>query len=264
MIACAMTGEGDLTNKIPREQLVIMAASSLTDVLPEIGRQFNELHPNIDLSFNFDGSQRLRTQLILGASADVFISADWKQTKDLEEARLTLTKGKSFAHNKLSIITHENFRVKPDTPIRKLKDLAAPGIKLVLANNNVPAGRYTRQLLEDAENSESFGTGFKDKVMHNLISNESNVRSIVQKVSLGEADAGVVYHTDVKPNVENLKLIAIPTDINITTSYPVVILKDSTQYSLAQEFVAFLYSDHTQNTLLKYGFDPTNSAPLIE
>ena len=118
-----MTSEHDRKNEIPTEQLVIMAASSLTDVLPEIGRQFNKLHPNIDLSFNFDGSQRIRTQLILGARADIFISADWKQTKDLEDANLTLSGGKSFAHNKLSIITHEKSTTKPGTPIQKLEDL---------------------------------------------------------------------------------------------------------------------------------------------
>ena len=259
-----MTSEHDRKNEIPTEQLVIMAASSLTDVLPEIGKQFNKLHPNIDLSFNFDGSQRIRTQLILGARADIFISADWKQTKDLEDANLTLSAGKSFAHNKLSIITHEKSTTKPGTPIRKLEDLATPGIKLVLANNNVPAGRYARHMLERAEDSRNLGTGFKDQVLHNLISNESNVRSVLQKVSLGEADAGVVYHTDVKPNVENLKLIAIPTDINLTTSYPVVVLNDSRQYSLARQFVTFLYSDHARATLSKYGFDPTDSALLIE
>ena len=104
MVACGVPGEKNLRSE---KSLVIMAASSLTDVLTDIGEKFKESHPDVKLAFNFDGSQRLRTQLLLGAQADIFISADWKQAKDLENANLVLTKAKPFAYNKLSIIVHD-------------------------------------------------------------------------------------------------------------------------------------------------------------
>ena len=260
MVACDVPEEQKLRSEKP---LVIMAASSLTDVLDDIGGRFKESHPEVTLAFNFDGSQRLRTQLLLGAKADIFISADWEQTEALENANLTLTKAKSFAYNKLNVIVHENLGATPTHSIRNLADLTNPEIKLVLANKNVPAGKYTRQMLEDAEHNGNLGAQFKIKVLNNLISNESNVRAVVQKVSLGVADVGVVYKTDVKDNVDHVKSIPVPEYINPKTAYPVVVLKDSKQYSLAQEFVSFLYSDLAQSILVKHRFDPENSVPVI-
>ena len=260
MVACYVPEQQKLRSEKP---LVIMAASSLTDVLADIGAKFKESHPDATLAFNFDGSQRLRTQLLLGAQADIFISADWKQPKDLENANLVLTKSKPFAYNKLSIIVHEKPGETPPHSVSTLRDLAKPEIKLVLANKNVPAGKYTRQMLEDAEDYENLGTQFKMTVLNNLISNESNVRAVVQKVSLGVADVGVVYKTDVKENVEHVKAIPIPEYLNPQTAYPVVVLEGSKQYSLAQEFVSFLYSDHAQSLLVKHRFDPENSVPVI-
>ena len=258
MVACDVPEQQKLRSEKP---LVIMAASSLTDVLAEIGDKFKESHPDVTLAFNFDGSQRLRTQLLLGAQADIFISADWKQPKDLENANLILTKGKPFAYNKLSIIVHE--KSGTSSSVSNLSDLAKPEIKLVLANKNVPAGKYTRQMLEDAEHHGHLGAQFKVTVLNNLISNESNVRAVVQKVSLGVADVGVVYKTDVKENVEHVKAIPIPEYLNPQTAYPVVVLEGSKQYSLAQEFVSFLYSDHAQSLLVKHRFDTENSVTVI-
>ena len=260
MVACGVREEQNLRSERP---LVIMAASSLTDVLTEIGEKFKESHPDVTLAFNFDGSQRLRTQLLLGAQADIFISADWKQAKDLENANLVLTKAKPFAYNTLSIIVHEKSGTSPAHSVRNLVDLSNPKIKLVLANKNVPAGKYTRQMLEDAEHHGNFGSQFKMTVLNNLISNESSVRAVVQKVSLGVADVGVVYKTDVKENVEHVKSIPIPDYINPKTAYPVVVLQGSKQYSLAQQFVSFLYSDHAKSLLVKHQFNTGASTPVI-
>ena len=260
MVACGVREEQNLRSEKP---LVIMAASSLTDVLTEIGEKFKGFHPDVTLAFNFDGSQRLQTQLLLGAQADIFISADWKQAKDLENANLVLTKAKPFAHNKLTIIVHEKSGASPAHSLSNLTDLSNPKIKLVLANKNVPAGKYTRQMLQDAEHHGNLGSQFKMTVLNNLISNESNVRAVVQKVSLGVADVGVVYKTDVKENVEHVKSIPIPEYINPKTAYPVVVLEGSKQYSLAQQFVSFLYSDDAQSLLVKHRFDTGTYMPVI-
>ena len=118
-------------------------------------------------------------------------------------------------------------------------------------------------MLEYAEKHGNLGPQFKMTVLNNVISNESNVRAVVQKVSLGVADVGVVYKTDVKENVEHVKAIPIPEYLNPQTAYPVVVLEGSKQYSLAQEFVSFLYSDHAQSLLVKHRFDLGNSVPVI-
>ena len=118
-------------------------------------------------------------------------------------------------------------------------------------------------MLEDAEHHGNLGSQFKMTVLNNLISNESNVRAVVQKVSLGVADVGVVYKTDVRENVKHVKSIPIPEYINPKTAYPVVVLEGSKQYSLAQQFVSFLYSDHAQSLLVKHQFDTGTSIPVI-
>lgn len=137
--------------------------------------------------------------------------------------------------------------------LEKLEDLAKPGIKLVLAAETVPVGNYARQALDKMNGS--FGADFKDKVLANVVSNEDNVKQAVAKVQLGEADAGIVYVSDVLAAPE-LKSIEIPADLNVIAKYPIAPLTKSANADLAAKFVEYVLSAEGQALLQKWGFAP--------
>ena len=186
------------------QTLTVFAAASLTDAFTEIGKSFETANPGVTVTFNFAGSQALRTQIEEGASVDVFASASGKEMDALVTGKFVADGVKQiFLNNKLVVI------LPSDNPARleALEDIAKPGIKLVLAAEEVPVGNYARQAL-DLMNA-SFGVDFKDKVLANVVSNEDNVKQVVAKVQLGEADAGIVYTSDVVAATD-LKTIEIP------------------------------------------------------
>jgi len=137
--------------------------------------------------------------------------------------------------------------------LSKLEDLAEPGIKLVLAAEEVPVGKYTRQALEQM--SDQFGSDFKDKVLANVVSNEDNVKQVVAKVQLDEADAGIVYTSDSVAAPE-LKTIEIPNELNVIAEYPIAPLANSANVELATAFINYLLSPDGQSVLQKWGFAP--------
>jgi molybdate transport system substrate-binding protein len=154
-----------------------------------------------------------------------------------------------FLANKLIVI------LPADNPaaLEKLEDLANPGIKIVLAAEEVPVGKYARQVLDLMDTS--FGAGFKDKVLANVVSNEDNVKQVIAKVQLGEADAGIVYVSDVVAAPE-LKSIEIPNGLNVIASYPIAPLLESANAELAAQFVEYVLSEEGQGILAKWGFAP--------
>lgn len=185
-------------------------------------------------TFNFAGSQALRTQIEEGAPADVFASANKTQMDAVITASL-ITEGaqQNFLTNKLVVILPSNNPAAVD----KLEDLANPGIKLVLAAEEVPVGQYSRDAF-DLMNG-TFGADFKDKVLANVVSNEDNVKQVVTKVQLGEADAGIVYTSDAIA-APDLKTIEIPDDLNIIAKYPIAPLVDSENAELATKFIEYV------------------------
>ena len=249
--ACAAPAPPSARNPTPKPQtLTVFAAASLTDAFTEIGRDFEAAHPGVTVAFNFGGSQNLRTQLELGAVADVFASANQKEMEGAETAGLVVSgTAQVFLTNQLVVI------LPKDNPgrVEKLEDLARPGLKLVLAAEDVPVGSYSRQVLEELETQ--FGAGFKDKTLANVVSNEDNVKQIVAKVQLGEADAGLVYGSDAVAAPE-LKTLAIPTEFNVIAQYPIAALARAPHLALAQAFVDYVLSSAGQAVLEKWGFTP--------
>ncbi len=232
------------------QTLTVFAAASLTDAFTEIGAAFDAANPGVTTTFNFAGSQTLRTQIEEGAPADVFASASGKEMETLVADNFVTTDiPQIFLTNQLVVI------LPADNPaaIEKLEDLATPGIKLVLAAEEVPVGKYARQAL-DLMNG-SFGTGFKDKVLANVVSNEDNVKQVVAKVQLGEADAGIVYISD-SIAAPGLKSIEIPADLNVIAKYPIAPLAKSENADLATQFIAYVLSAEGQAVLAKWGFAP--------
>ncbi len=232
------------------QSLTVFAAASLTDAFTEIGAAFDAANPGVTTTFNFAGSQALRTQIEEGAPADVFASASGKEMETLVTG-IFVTKDvpQVFLTNKLIVI------LPADNPaaLEKLEDLANPGIKIVLAAEEVPVGKYARQALDLMD--ASFGTGYKDKVLTNVVSNEDNVKQVVAKVQLGEADAGIVYVSDVVAAPE-LKSIEIPAELNVIAKYPIAPLVKSENADLAAKFIEYVLSAEGQAILARWGFAP--------
>ena len=230
--------------------LTVYAAASLTDAFSELGDTFEASHPGVTVVFSFGGSQNLRTQIEQGAPADIFASANVREMDTLVTQNLVVADAPQvFLTNQLVVILPE------DNPaeINSLEDLGRPGLKIVLAAEDVPAGRYAREILNRL--NAQFGPEYSDRVLANVVSNEDNIRQATTKVQLGEADASVVYVSDVVAAPE-LRRIEIPGEVNVSAEYWIVPLAESLNPDLANDFTAYILSPDGQATLEKWGFTP--------
>ncbi len=229
-------------------ELVVMAASSLTDAFNEIADAFEAANPGVEVLPNYASSSSLATQQVEGAPADVFASANNAQMNVAADANRIASEPVTFLTNRLAII------VPADNPagIETYADLAQPGISLILAAPDVPVRDYSDQsiaLMGDA--------AFQAAVYANLVSEEPNVRQVATKISLGEADAGIVYTSDVTPDIAaSVLLIPIPDEMNVIASYPIAVVEGAPAGSIAQDFVDFVLSAEGQAILAKWGFGP--------
>lgn len=228
--------------------LTVFAAASLTDAFTELGKAFDAKTGN-KTTFQFAGSQALRTQLENGAKADVYASANTAQYTPLVDRNLAAP-GQAFVSNKLAVIAPRN-----NPRVTRLPDLTAAGVKLVIADRNVPVGDYTRRMLTAIDKSGTYGRDFSARTLKNVVSEEPNVRQVALKVQLGEADAAVVYVTDVTPALRPaVRVIALPTRFNQSATYPIGVLKGSANPEAAQAFVSYVLSPEGQRILKKWGF----------
>lgn len=232
------------------EELTVLAAASLIDAFEAIGQKF-EAANGVKVNFNFAGSQQLAQQINQGAPADVFASANRRQMEvAIESGRIISGTQQIFVRNRLVVV------VPQDNPaqLTSLQDLTKPGLRLVFAAKEVPVGQYSLDFLDKAEADGSLGTGYKDAVLKNVVSYEENVRTVLTKVLLGEADAGIVYTSDVALEADQVQQIAIPDALNTVANYPIAALSDSPRAELAQRFVAYVLSAEAQELLAQYGF----------
>ncbi len=234
--------------------LTVFAAASLTDAMTELGGAFMAEHPGVQVIYNFAGSQQLAQQLAHGAPADVFASANQAQMETaIASGRVAAGAARTFAHNRLVVVYPE------DNPaeLASLLDLARPGIKLVLAAGEVPVGAYSMHFLENASLEGGYGASYREAVLANVVSYEENVHAVYSKVALGEADAGIVYATDIpRDNPDGVGVLEIPQNINIMAEYPIAVIQDSVQPKQADAFLEFVLSPPGQDILSGYGFIP--------
>lgn len=248
--ACGGSSTGTGTSATP-VTLNVFAAASLQAAFTKIGTQFDAAHSNVTTKFNFAGSDALATQINQAAPADVFASANAAQMDVVVKAsNIDGTAVKTFAHNRLVVV------LPKDNPgkISTLQDLGKSGIKVVLAAKTVPVGGYALTYLMKASADPSFGASYQANVLKNVVSYEADVKSVLSKVSLGEADAGIVYTTDAATASDTTTQIAIPDNLNVIATYPIGVVKASKSASTAQQFVDYVSGPDGQAVLASYGF----------
>jgi molybdate transport system substrate-binding protein len=237
LVGCAgqATGQGADSGD---DQLTILAAASLTEVFQSLAEPFQALHPNTSLRFSFESSSTVVTQVQEGLQADVIATADEATMGELRSAGLLAQPPQMFALNELAVI------VEAGNPrdVRGLADLADPDLKVVLAAEEVPAGAYAREALQAA------GVNVQP------VSREEDVKAVVSKVSLGEADAGIVYVTDVQAAGPSVGSVPIPSEHNVVARYPIAALQAAPNRSHAEDFVQLVLSEDGRDALREAGF----------
>jgi molybdate transport system substrate-binding protein len=247
LAGCAPAGQ-----VAPARTLVVLAAASLMQPFNEIAALYEAEHSGVQVMFNFAGSQQLAQQIVQGAPGDVFASASQRHMDAVVAVgRVNPESPVLLGYNRLVVA----YPVKNPANLAALTDLARPGLKLILAAAEVPAGQYSLDFLSKAAQDPAFLPTFREDVLANVVSYESNVKAVVTKVSLGEADAGIVYASDLGGTAgKDLGWIDIPPELNVLAAYPIAALNDSSQLELAQAFVELVRSPAGQEILMRYGF----------
>lgn len=229
------------------DNIYISAASSLTESIKEIGQVFQETYSQVEVNLNFAATSILKTQILEGAKVSLFLSAN-KEHYDELVAKGYIVEGQKFATNELVLITQQD-----NDKINSFKDISKSGISVLLANEEVPIGRYALAVLEDG--NKLYGEAFKEMTLNNVVSREANVKQVWSKVKLGEADCGIVYRSDViGTKSEELKVINIPEEINVEAEYWIGILKQDKTNAPAKELYNMIISENGKQILKKYGF----------
>lgn len=218
--------------------LTLFAAASLTDSFNALAREFTARNPGLRITPNYAGSSGLVAQIIQGADADVFASADEPNVQKLVDAKLNDGDPRSFATNRLQIVVQAGNPKK----ITRLADLARPDVIVVLGASAVPVGAYAQQALGRA------GVSVTPRSL------ETDVKLVVTKVALGEADAGIVYVTDVTAGGAKIQGVEIPPQLNVTARYPIAIVKGAKNEVAARAFVDFVLSPRGRDVLASFGF----------
>jgi molybdate transport system substrate-binding protein len=239
--ALMVSGLAATTRAEEPRAITVFAAASLREAFGDLAEEF-QARSGVKVHVNLAGSQELRTQIENGARADVFASADHKHMASLVKAKLAPSP-RVFARNTPVVI------VPRDNPAKVGSfDQLTRARKLVIGVPEVPIGAYALQILDRA------GADFKDKVLANVVSRELNVRQVLAKVTLGEADAGIVYRTDAIAGKDKVVIVEIPAKLNVVAEYPVAVLSNAPQAAAARAFVDLLLSADGQNRLAAAGF----------
>jgi molybdate transport system substrate-binding protein len=235
--ACGPTAPVSASQSGLSGTITVFAASSLSAAFTTIGADFEKSHPGTMVKFSFAGSSSLAAQIQQGAIGDVFASADQPNMQKLVDAALTAESPQVFTRNDLEIVVGKG----NPKHMTSLADLARSGLVVVLCAPAVPCGHYAAQALQKA------GVAVKPASL------ESDVKAVLSKVALGEADAGIVYVTDVTAAGAGVEGVAIPPALNVVADYPIALLKDSQNSGLARAFVGYVLGDG-RRVLTQYGF----------
>ena len=238
-------------DKKQERTLTIFAASSLIDAFGELGKTFEKQNEGVEVKQTFESSSTLLIQIQQGAPADVFASAAQEEMDTAMKDGLVAGKPEVFVKNR------EIIMVPNDNPanIQSFQDVANPGVRLVLAQRDVPAADYALQILDKA--NARYGDNFEKQVLSNVVSRESDVRASVNRVVVGDADATFGYASDYTIDIrDRVMVVPIPPDLNIIATYPIAALKGAKDPELAKKWVELVTSKEGQHVLQKWNFEP--------
>jgi molybdate transport system substrate-binding protein len=233
-----------------RTELTVFAAASLRDAFGAVKEAYETAHQDVALTFSFDGSGTLRTQLEQGAPADLFASADEVNPRMLVDAGLAAGEPVPFADTRLALVVPAGNPAEIASPF----DLARPGVRLVGAGATVPITAYAERLLGNLAAMPGAPRGFVEAVDANVVSREDNVRAVLAKVELGEGDAAIVYATDATAAAGSVQEIPIPDEANVPATYAAIVLRDAPHREAAARFLAWLAGAEGQAVLARFGF----------
>ncbi|MFF0593502.1 molybdate ABC transporter substrate-binding protein [Streptomyces antibioticus] len=245
--ACSSSDDSDSAGSSPSASggseklsgtVTVFAAASLKESFTTLGKEFEKAHPGTKVTFNFGGSDSLAASITGGAPADVFASASPKTMKIVTDAKDNATEPVTFVRNQLEIATLPG---NPDN-ITSLKDLTKSGLKVVLCDKEVPCGAAAQKALD--------ASGLK----LTPVSYEQDVKSALTKVELKEADAAVVYKTDVNAAGDKVEGVDFPESADAVNDYPIALLKDAPNADAAEAFIALVQSPEGQKVLTGAGF----------
>ena len=252
LTACT-SGGGASPSSFPASPaaLTIFGAASLSGVLGEVKTAYEAANPGTVITLSTDSSSALATQIEQGAPADVFLSADTTNPKQLVDGGFATGDAVVFAGNKLCIV------VPAGNPgaVASAADLAKAGLKVIAAGDEVPITKYATQLLANLSTEPGYASGFEAAYAANVVSREDNVKAVIAKIELGEGDAGIVYVTDAKAS-DQVETIDIPDSANVPASYAGVVVKASPNQPAATAFLDWFAGPDGQAILSTFGFLP--------
>jgi molybdate transport system substrate-binding protein len=224
--------------------VIVFAAASLNGAFDKPGAQFRRAHPGVTLKFSYAGSSAMATQIRQGARADLFASASPTNMTDVTSDHLTAGQPRVFARNSLEIMVAKG---NPDK-IKSVADLSRSSVKVAVCAPAVPCGAYSTKVFRKAG------------VTVHPVTQEPSVSSVVTKVTLGEADAGIVYTTDVRAAGGKVTGVPIPAGQNVTADYPIAALKDAPNPAASDAFMRYVLSPAGRQVLASYGFRPPSGS----
>ena len=226
--------------------LTVFAAASLTDAFEALAEAFEAQNEGIDVRLNFASSSALATQIIEGADADIFASANPQQMQNVADA------GQLNGDAQTLAVNHLVLTVNAESALTAIADLTAEDVTVVIAAPGVPIRGYMDEALALMDASGDFGDDFSVRMLANVVSEEANVRAAALKVALGEADATFTYASDITPDIrDDVRTIDIPDDYNVLATY---LLAPASENPLAEQFIDFLLSEAGQAILVEWGF----------
>lgn len=238
------------SDDVKPSEVIVFAAASMTESLNELAKGFETAERDIKVTFNFAGSQVLKTSIENSTKADIFISASTNYMDDLNK-RGYVKDYKLFLKNRIVLASGNKSKVD----IKSLKDLTAEGAKIAVGDKSVPVGKYWEEAFGEALKDGTLSEDDKTKIENNIKTRELNVKDVVSKILLNEVDAGVVYKTDItQANADKIKIINIPIFEKFDASYPLAILKGSEDSEAVKKFYDYLLSDKAKKIFKKYGF----------
>lgn len=238
VLTLALSACGSSDTAAESQTIMVFAAASLKSAFTAIGEQFKTDNPGTEVEFSFAGSSDLVTQLTQGAQADVFASADTKNMDKAAQADLLEGDPVNFASNTLTIA------VAPGNPkqVKSFQDLTKPGLTVVVCAPQVPCGSATQKV------EEATAVDIKP------VSEESSVSDVLNKVTTGQADAGLVYVTDATGAGDKVTAVPFPESADAANTYPIATLKSSKHQDLARKFVEAVTGEGGQKTVQAAGF----------